>query len=124
MSKLLAAALLLYSMHSHAALFCWNSSNNTAMTYQLGTFVYQLEDGTEPPPVVAYPGPQLLPEYYSNAYCYVDGVETAILHAALPDLHWPAATTVKGVTTLRKSLQHPDGIVYFTGDDAVHIINE
>ena len=110
-----------YCSMAHAMLFCWNSSNNVAMTYQNGAFVYQLENGTQPPPVVANPGPQLLPEYYSNAYCWADGAELTQLFQALPDLRYPSVSH----GTFRKSLQHPlDGIVYFTGDDAWSIIND
>ena len=119
-SKLLAALLLTYSMQAHSMLFCWNSQNDIAMTYQNGVFVYQLEDGTEPPPVVPNPGPQLLPDYYAVAYCWIDGPELPQVFAALPDLRYPSAS--HGV--FRKSLQHPaDGIVYFTGEDAWSIIN-
>jgi len=113
-----------YCSMAHAMLFCWNSQNDIAMTYQNGTFVYQLENGTEPPPVVSNPGAQLTPDYYAVAYCWADGTELPQLFQALPDLRYPAVTSGHGGSvTFRKSLQHPDGIVYFTGDDAWSIIN-
>ena len=128
MTKLLAALLLTYSMQAHAMLFCFNGSNNVSMTYQNGEFVYQLEAGEEPPPVVANPGPQLLPEYYEDAYCYADGTELLAVYAALPDLKYPAAIkNAHGtVTGFRNSIQPgaTQGIVYWTGADAIEIINE
>jgi hypothetical protein len=126
----IALAMALYGAKSHAMLFCFNTNTNVGMTYQSGTFVYQVQNNDSPRPDIPNPGLQLLPNavYAPLAYCYADGPELEEVYAALPDIRYPAVTKNRNgtVTGFRSSIQPgaTAGIVVWTGEDAWHIINE
>jgi len=126
MNRLLAALLLTYSMNASATLFCWNGDNNVGMEYNNGVLSYAVAG--QP---VGNPGVALMTDGFTVSYCWAAGPELVYLYQSLPDLPYPAATVTTGggkggsggTVTFRKSIQHPDGTVYWTGKDAIYIMN-
>jgi hypothetical protein len=118
-----ALAICTAATQADAVLFCYNSSNNIGMEWSQGKFLYTEQVG-DILLSVPNPGPQLQVDVAFNpVYCWADGPELTYLAENLPDLRYPAITTSKkGVVTVRPSLQN-GAIAYFTGDDALYIIN-
>ena len=123
MSRLLSALLLTYSMHAGATLFCFNGDSGTGIEWNAGVFTYTNQH-VSPPVVINNPGPALETDAFTVAYCWANGPELTYLVTNLPDLRYPAVTTShSGGTTIRKSLQHPDGTVFWTGQEAIWLMN-
>src|SRR5208282_254993 len=123
MKRALAIALLALSAPASATLFCYNGDTGTGMEWNAGVFIYTNQN-VSPPVVIKNPGPVLETDAFTFAYCWANGPELTYLVTNLPDLRYPEVTTShSGGTTIRKSLQHPDGTVYWTGQEAIWLMN-
>jgi len=109
--------------YAHATLFCYNGDTGTGMEWNAGVFIYTNQN-VSPPVVIKNPGPVLETDAFTFAYCWANGPELTYLVTNLPDLRYPEVTTShSGGTTIRKSLQHPDGTVYWEGQEAIWLMN-
>jgi hypothetical protein len=128
--RALPAVLLVSACNASAMLFCYNSANDVQMTWtdssggDLGVTVYQIAATKQ---IVTNPGPQLLP-FGAAAYCWANGSELNYVYANFPDLKYPLRETYNpktGAVTFRTPVQPgaEPGTVYWTGEDAMHLIN-